>query len=322
MKAHPLCPFIGPALTLAAACADDRGDALGAPVFTMDAGALDQSPAPPDGRLPIRLPDAAPDLQEDVQPGTEGGNAGGDAGDWSAGPVPAPWQVRWIGDPPVFPAPVDAAGDGDPTPGSAAVGADTSAADASAPGEVTPGSPMWWAEALAAGSSFTLRAGGAGVDVSAASDHFLFVHQPVRGEATLQGRVRRIAGCASGRISFGVMVRAALTPGSAHAMAAVSGTPGAALQARRLDDYFASVLRIDNGVELPLWLRASRRGAQARVGYSADGVTWTESQVELPGLGEVAEFGLCASSHGGASICDGLFDQVTLQPGPTSVHGK
>ena len=69
-------------------------------------------------------------------------------------------------------------------------------------------------------------------------------------------------------------------------MAAVSGTPGAALQARRFADYFASAPRIDNGVGLPLWLRVSRQGARVTRRLLAGRQPWHESQLELAELGD------------------------------------
>jgi hypothetical protein len=306
MKAPALSPFVGVALALTLGCADDRGDALGAPVLIVvdsGAGAVDQASPPPPPPIDAPTLETSSDTPGDLLPD-------GEPGAWPTGPVLPPWQIRWIGDPPAR-APLDAA-DGS-APGEAPAGdapADTSDPDAGSP---QPDAEAPWAEAHADGSTFALQAGGAGIGVSALSDQFLFVHQRVRGEATLQAEVRRLAGCTGGRISFGLMVRTALDPGSAYAMAAVSGTPGAALQARRFDGYFASVPRIDNGVGLPLWLRVSRRAAQTSIGYSRDGMTWTESQVELSGLTEEAEFGLVASSHNGASACGALFADVTLQ---------
>jgi hypothetical protein len=167
--------------------------------------------------------------------------------------------------------------------------------------------------AHAAGARFSLTAGGAGVDVSASADGFLFVHQSIAGEATLQAVVRALADCPPGRVTFGVMIRASLAPGSPYAMAALSGSPGAALQVRRLPDSFASAIRIDNGVPLPLWVRVGRRGTRVTVGYSQDGSTWRQEELDLPGLQSPVHLGLVGSSHQGPTACSALLDGVSLE---------
>jgi hypothetical protein len=202
--------------------------------------------------------------------------------------------VVWIGDAPPGPTVPDGSAS-DPADASAPVGAGASAS------------------ANPTAARFALTAGGAGVDVSADTDGFLFVHQKVAGDVRLQAVVRALADCPPGRVTFGVMVRASLAPGSPYAMAALSGSPGAALQVRRLPDVFASSLRIDNQVPLPLWVRVGRQGVRVTAGYSRDGISWREGQLDLTGLGTEVHMGLVASSHGGATACSGLLDGVSLE---------
>ena len=200
---------------------------------------------------------------------------------WPTGPVSGAWTVDWIGERP--------------------------------PAQPDAGPEPWW-EARGAADTLVLRAGGSGVDVSAREDQFLFVHQSAAGDVTLRARVRALANCGPGRITFGLMVRAALTPDAPYVMAAVSGTPGAALQLRSSPAYLSNAARIDNGVTLPLWLRATRRGNRAVAGYSNDGQSWKETELALTWPPD-ARIGLVASSHRVSAPCDGLFEEVSVTTG-------
>jgi hypothetical protein len=365
---------------LVVGCADDRGDPWGAttwPAPISDAGSPDAE-TPPHPRPTDATPtDSGPDVPADGIP-ADVSSDGDSEPPWPTGPIPPPWSVVWIGEPPApaadagadpdsappdtteedardpADAPPDALADASSdlatdlpsdAPPEAATGlatdappdlaADSTPEDASEPGpeagaapdaladpdaepEASPaddqaGRAIDWAQAHADGHRFGLRAGGSGVGVSAPADQFLFVQQRVRGDATLAAVVRSVADCPEGRVTFGVMIRASLAAGSPYTLAAVSGTPGAALQARRFADYFASTPRIDNGVGLPLWLRVSRQGSRVTAAYSRDGTAWRESTLELAGLGAEAHFGLVASSHGGARPCQARFDEVLVQ---------
>jgi hypothetical protein len=354
---------------LVVGCADDRGDPWGAPTWPApisDAGSP-QAETPPHPRPPDASPnDSALDVPADVVPADVSSDGDSDP-PWPTGPIPPPWTVEWIGEPPGSAvdagaepdgarpdtaaedaqspadappdlpedAPPDLATapasdgpsdlttdappeDGAPEPGTEAGTAPDALGDADAEPEASAdddraGRAIGWAEAHADGQRFGLRAGGSGVGVSAPADQFLFVQQRVRGDATLAAVVRSVADCPAGRVTFGVMIRASLGAGSPYALAAVSGTPGAALQVRRFADYFASTPRIDNGVGLPLWLRVGRHGSRVTAAYSRDGTAWRESTLELTGLGAEAHFGLVASSHGGARPCQARFDEVLVQ---------
>ncbi len=253
---------------------------------------LDAAPeVAPDG-APELAPDGSPDLSAADAPHTPDPDApAADASDLERGPP-----------------------DGTDGPMSGEVPAAEVAAGRPASEDDRDPDPGWWAQAQADGPRFALRAGGTGVGVSDAADQFLFVEQPVAGDATLVARVRTVTGCPAGRVTFGVMLRASLAPGAPYVMAAVSGTPGATLQARRFADYYANVLRIDNGVERPLLLRVRREGTRATAGYSRDGQIWQEARVDLSEMGPEAHFGLVASSHRGAATCAALFESVVVGP--------
>jgi hypothetical protein len=316
---------------VASGCADDRGDALGAAVLPVEAGASD-APAALDRPSPDRTTvqdaadgpqardapvDEAPEV--DVAPEVGGGVI------WPTGPVSTAWTVDWIGEPAPPPdagpepdagAKDAAEGDGPPPDSGAGDGEPPDSGEAEAPASVgariRDQDPGWGAHEAA--EILALWAGGKGVDVSAPDDQFLFVHQSAAGDVTVRARVRALANCGPGRITFGLMVRAALTPDAPYVMAAVSGTPGAALQLRSATSYLSIAARIDNGVALPVWLRASRQGNRVLAGYSKDGQSWKETELAVtwpPGT----RIGLVASSHRVSAPCDGLFDDVSVTAG-------
>jgi hypothetical protein len=160
--------------------------------------------------------------------------------------------------------------------------------------------------------AFTLDAAGSGLTIAGTDDDFLFVHRTLAGDGALVALLRAIEGCSSGRISFGTMIRAGSDAADAYALAAVSGAPrGTALQARSLQGWVATTLRLDATVSLPLWLKVERVGERARFGYSADGQTWTESESVVNDFGVEVEVGLAASSHR-ETPCRGLFESVEV----------
>jgi hypothetical protein len=240
-------------------------------------GASDDTPA--DGAPAPGLPHGAPDRVVTVAPGAS-----------FVGPLPAPGARA-----PAAPS-----------------GALAAPWTASFIGTSAGAAPATSAAVQAQDRAFTLDAAGTGLTIAGTDDDFLFVHRTLAGDGALVALLRSIDGCAAGRISFGTMIRASSRDGAAYALAAVSGgARGTALQARPLEGWVASTLRLDASVALPLWLKVERVGERARYGYSSDGQTWTESESVVNDFGVEVEVGLAASSHRDTP-CRGLFESVEV----------
>lgn len=160
--------------------------------------------------------------------------------------------------------------------------------------------------------AFAVEAAGTGLNIAATSDDFLFVHRTLAGDGAVVGLLRAVEGCPTGRISFGLMIRAGTDSTAAYALATVSGsTRGIALQARPLASLVASTLRLDATVALPVWLKVERTGERVRCGYSTDGVNWTEGDSLVYDFGVEVEVGLAGSAHRDGA-CRGLFEAVEV----------
>jgi hypothetical protein len=294
-RERPRLPVLLAAALLAPACGDHGGgrgspteggaaeagaDGAGGDAAADASAAIGEAGSPEAAAAP---PDAAPP----------------DAPVWPDGPVAAPWVIASVRSP----VPPDGGAEDADRADSAG-----DAGDAGDDGGGAGAPPL--GAAAAAGAVLALRAAGRGVDISAGEDEFLFVHQVLRGDATVTARVRALEGCPRGRVTFGVMVRETLATDARYLMSAVIGARGAAVQSRSF--VYAQTLRLDATVPLPLWLRVERRGDGLRAGHSQDGRTWVEAEKILGSLSEEIYAGLVASSHEAGRPCAALFEGVAI----------
>src|SRR4029079_6375723 len=125
--------------------------------------------------------------------------------------------------------------------------------------------------ATLAGSTFTLRGGGAGVWGTA--DAFHYAYTRLSGDGQIVARVAAITAGASW-IKAGVMMRDSLDPASAHAFMLVSYAKGTSFQ-RRTAAGGASTSTPGGTWQAPRWVKLERNGDTITASQSGDGVAWT-----------------------------------------------
>ena len=164
--------------------------------------------------------------------------------------------------------------------------------------------------------TYTVTAGG--LDVWGTSDQFHFVYQPVTGDADVIARVASISG---GDISVkaGVMIRAGLTAGAAHAFDIVSQGAGLAYQDRPVTDGASEHLE-GGGGRAPTWVRLVRTGTRFEAFRSADGVTWSLIGTRTLTMPQTIYVGLALSGHSSTSAATALFDNVSVRAATTSTN--
>ena len=155
------------------------------------------------------------------------------------------------------------------------------------------GNPALAGSASLANGVFTIDA--AGTDTWGTSDQFRFVYQAIAGDVDLRARVDSVLAADAGS-KAGVMIRADLTPGAAHAFAVVSAGNGVAFQ-RRIVAGGLSTSTAGSNAAPPRWVRLVRAGTRVTAYTSADGTTWTAITSDTIALGATAYVGLGATSH-------------------------
>ena len=171
------------------------------------------------------------------------------------------------------------------------------------------GNPPSTGSATLSGGQFTIQASGA--DIWGTSDQFHFVYQPVTGDVDVVARVDSVTAAHSWS-KAGVMIRADLTPGSAHAYALSSARKGTAFQRRRSTG--ASSYHTAGPLTAPpMWTRVIRQGNVVTAYTSSDGSRWTRVSSDTIALGATAYVGLAVTSHASA-LTTARLSNVTVSP--------
>jgi regulation of enolase protein 1 (concanavalin A-like superfamily) len=157
-----------------------------------------------------------------------------------------------------------------------------------------------------------LSVAGAGADVWDVADAFHFTYQNLVGDGTITARVASIQNLHAWT-KAGVMIRASLSAGSAHAFMLVSPGKGSAFQ-RRPSEGAYSVHTPGPMTAAPRWVRLSRAGSTVLAFESADGVSWTLVGSSTITLGATIHVGLAVSSHVYGSVAEAVFDNVSVKP--------
>jgi regulation of enolase protein 1 (concanavalin A-like superfamily) len=190
-----------------------------------------------------------------------------------------------------------------------------------APEPAPPGVPSPWrtedvgATGLAGSASFaaatsTWSMAGAGADIWGTADAFRYVYHPLSGDGEIVARVASVQNVAAW-VKAGVMIRAELTAGSAHAMMMVTPGKGNAFQ-RRTVGAGTSSSTPGSFVTAPYWVKLARLGDTITASESADGVTWRtvgSATIPMPG---VVFVGLALSSHSATALAAATFDRVSV----------
>ena len=185
---------------------------------------------------------------------------------------------------------------------------------------MTPGSlPAGWTHAdigavgvsgsaTGSGGSFTVK--GAGADVWGTADALHFVYKSISGDTQIIARVATVENV-SYWTKAGVMIRASLSPSSAHAFMLVSPGKGRAFQRRSSAGGLSAHTSGGAGVA-PVWVKLVRTGQTVTASLSQDGTSWTVVGQDTVALGASAYVGLAVSSHTTASTATAAFDGVAV----------
>ena len=153
---------------------------------------------------------------------------------------------------------------------------------------------------------------GSGADVWGTADAFHYAYTTLSGDGSIVARVTGVQMDVNPWVKAGVMVRAALTPGSPHAFMLVSASRGMAFQRRRAPQDI-TVGTAGSYSAAPRWVKLQRTGSQIAAYESADGTSWTLVGTDTIALGSTVFIGLAVTSHatGAAATC--TFDNVTVR---------
>lgn len=151
----------------------------------------------------------------------------------------------------------------------------------------------------------------AGHDIWGRRDAFRFVHRPISGDFRIQARVDGLTH-AHAWTKAGLMIRAGVGPSMPHALVAITGTRGVALQGR--DQLDASSQHLTGGAgDEPIWLRLERRGSEVIALRSADGTLWSEIGRRDWAAGDRVEVGLALTSHDVGAYADASFSGISVE---------
>jgi endonuclease/exonuclease/phosphatase family metal-dependent hydrolase len=160
------------------------------------------------------------------------------------------------------------------------------------------------------GGVFTVR--GAGADIWGTADSFHFMSQPLSGNGEIVARVASIQNTNS-YAKAGVMIRGALTAGSAHVILDVK--PGGGVEFMSRSSNGGSTAYIAGATKpVPVWLRLKRDAATVIGSWSTDGTSWTELGRTTIALPASVYVGLPVTSHNTAVLNTVTFDNVNVIP--------
>jgi endonuclease/exonuclease/phosphatase family metal-dependent hydrolase len=160
------------------------------------------------------------------------------------------------------------------------------------------------------GGVFTVR--GAGADIWGTADSFHFMSQPLPGNGEIVARVTSIQNT-NAYAKAGVMIRGALTAGSAHVILDVKPGGGVEFMSRNANGG-TTVFIAGAAVSVPVWLRLKRDATTVIGSWSADGATWTELGRTTITLPTPVYVGLPVTSHSATVLNTVTFDNVSVIP--------
>ena len=183
------------------------------------------------------------------------------------------------------------------------------------------GAPQLSGSASYSSGVFTIDA--AGVDIWGSSDQFHFVYQAIAGDVEISAKVNSLERVYSWT-NAGVMIRASLSAGAAHAYMAATGSNGLHFR-RRLASGATTSGTSGAAVAPPVWVRLVRQGTTVTSYSSSTGSTWTKvGTVTLP-LGSTAYVGMAVSSHDADTRATAQLSSVKVVPVgslPSGIEGR
>ena len=160
-------------------------------------------------------------------------------------------------------------------------------------------------------SNGTYQISASGADIWGTADAFHYVYRQITGDGSIVARVASVT-AAHAWSKAGVMVRASLSPGSAHATMLASAGKGTALQYRPTTG--GDSLNIGGpSVSPPTWIRIVRSGNALTAYQSADGVNWVQVGAVSISMPSTVYVGIAVCSHNTAATTTATADHVTVE---------
>jgi regulation of enolase protein 1 (concanavalin A-like superfamily) len=153
---------------------------------------------------------------------------------------------------------------------------------------------------------------GAGADIWGTADAFQFAYRSMTGDGAIVARVISLSPT-DPWTKAGVMIRAALTAASRHAMMVVSPGKGLAFQ-RRVVDGGESTHTSGGSGAAPVWVKLERQGSSITASVSSDGAAWTVVGTDVIDLPETVYVGLPLTSHHAGTLAEATISDVSVAP--------
>ncbi len=158
-------------------------------------------------------------------------------------------------------------------------------------------------------NSVTVR--GAGADIWGTADGFHFVYQTLAGNGEVVARVDSLQ-ATDPWAKAGVMMREALSGGSPHASALVTGTEGIVFQRRSVPGGNSSSTA-GSASSAPRWLRIARVGSTFTASESVTGTTWTVVGSQTITMAPTLYVGLAITSHRTGVLTTAKLSSITVR---------
>jgi regulation of enolase protein 1 (concanavalin A-like superfamily) len=202
-----------------------------------------------------------------------------------------------------------------------AVALDNAGATASSSVTITvrPGDSPWEDEDVgsvnvAGSTTFNFNAvtvRGAGVDIWGTADGFHFVYQTLAGNGEIVARVDSLQ-VTNEWAKAGVMLREALSGGSSHVSAFLTGSRGIVFQRRSVPGG-SSTSTGGSTSAAPRWVRIARVGSTFTASESSNGTTWTVVGSQTITMAPTLYVGLAVTSHSPGVLTTATFSNITVR---------
>jgi hypothetical protein len=158
-------------------------------------------------------------------------------------------------------------------------------------------------------STYTMT--GSGADIWGIADEFHFAYKEISGDVAIIAKVESV-GNTDPWAKAGVMIRDTLEPDSAYVAVLITPENGIRFQ-RRSTTGGDSNRSFAEGITAPQWVRLERTvGGRIRSYYSADGTTWTPSNLVQVRMSLPVYIGLAVTSRNADETCEAKFSNVSF----------
>ena len=159
-------------------------------------------------------------------------------------------------------------------------------------------------------SNGTYQIQASGADIWGTADAFHYAYRQITGDGSIVAHVDTVT-AANAWSKAGVMIRASLDPGSAHANVLASAGKGTALQYRATTGA-ESVNIAGPSVSPPTWIRLDRSGNTLTAYQSSNGTSWVKVGSVSITMPSTVYVGLAVTSHNTGATTTAAVDQVTV----------